>query len=395
MAFESLQSIGREKYGKMGTMALKLGMSKAATRDNSHYIRKILAVNARGSGQQINLQKSKITFSLDFDNETRSDIQSLLDIAEYNSQDKYLGLPAMVGRNKMWLFNDIKERVWRNIRGWKDIPFSFGGKEMLIKAVAQAVPTNSISLFQLPIGLRWVVGVGQSIKVFKDRWIPRPTTFKTVTTNPDSDLLVADLLDVNGWRRGHDSLSWHYDKNGGYTVKSGYRLAVEQSLVSSVELCRLCMIAWSIWENRISFLNSGKCKCAELVVFGAEAFLMEFQNSSSAVGELIALREGFLLAQFYNIRVDLAEVASLLVASILNDPLMSLRDSKFIINDIKTFLLYPGCYKCQAISKSGNTLAYKLARLAFSSAREFLWLDSSPVFPFFCVMLVLISKKKH
>ena len=59
----------------------------------------------------------------------------------------------MVGRNKKRLFNDIKERVWKKIRGWNGSFFSFGGKEILIKVVAQAVPTYSMSLFKLPVGL--------------------------------------------------------------------------------------------------------------------------------------------------------------------------------------------------------------------------------------------------
>ncbi|KAK0571580.1 hypothetical protein LWI29_018361 [Acer saccharum] len=51
-------------------------------------------------------------------------------------QDKYLGLPTLVGRNKRIVFNDIMERVWKKLRSWKDNYFSFGGKEILIRAVA-------------------------------------------------------------------------------------------------------------------------------------------------------------------------------------------------------------------------------------------------------------------
>ncbi|KAK3230363.1 hypothetical protein Dsin_002244 [Dipteronia sinensis] len=177
------------------------------------------------------------------------------------------------------------------------------------------------------------------------------------------------------------------------------------------------MLSWAVWENMNSLHNSGKGKCAELVVSGAEALLSKFQlsklasyvrppppppqrhdlrksglviaarsnqlpgNFSVVIGELIALREGLLLAQLYNITVDVVEVTSPLVASVLNDHFPSLRDSKFIVNDIKAFLLEAGCCKCQAISKSRNSLAHKLALMAFSSAREFLWLDSSHVVP--------------
>ena len=55
---------------------------------------------------------------------------------------------------------------------------------------------------QLPIkGIRWRVGRGRSILVYKDRWLPRPDTFKPISppTLP-AEAGVADLLDAeNRW----------------------------------------------------------------------------------------------------------------------------------------------------------------------------------------------------
>ncbi|KAK3223533.1 hypothetical protein Dsin_010558 [Dipteronia sinensis] len=226
-----------------------------ATSEGGLSIRKILEVYERGSGQQINFQKSKLTFSPNVSGSTVANIQSVLNIEDCNSQDSYLGLPMMVGRNKRQLFNVIKELVWKLFRGWKDSLFSFGGKEVLIKAVAQAVPVYSMSLFQLPVSLCNDL----SSMASKFCWIPRPTTFKTITAAPATDIRVADLFDVIrrgwdvdklsstllpvdkdivlsipiSWGGGCDSLSWHYDTTGVYTVQSGYRLAFDQQLVAS------------------------------------------------------------------------------------------------------------------------------------------------------------------
>ena len=72
---------------------------------------------------------------------------------EIRSYEKYLGLPSFVGRNKKSSFNYIKERVWRKLQGWEEKLLSQAGREILIKAVAQAIPTYSMNCFKLPIGL--------------------------------------------------------------------------------------------------------------------------------------------------------------------------------------------------------------------------------------------------
>ncbi|KAK3193073.1 hypothetical protein Dsin_024383 [Dipteronia sinensis] len=97
------------------------------------------------------------------------------------------------------------------------------------------------------------------------------------------------------------------------------------------------------------------------------------------VGELIALRKGLLLALFCNLHIDIAEVASPNVLSILNDPAPPVGGSKFLVQDIKAMFLDVGICKSQVISKAGNSLAHKLALEAFSSVKECHWLDSSPL----------------
>ena len=64
--------------------------------------------------------------------------------------EKYLGLPSLVGRNKRNTFNDIKEKPSKKLAGWKDKMLSKAGKEALIKAIAQAIPTYIMSCFKIP-----------------------------------------------------------------------------------------------------------------------------------------------------------------------------------------------------------------------------------------------------
>ena len=62
-------------------------------------------------------------------------------------------LPSFVGRGKKACFMQIKEQIWAKIQGWKEKLLSQAGKEVMIKAVVQSLPTSSMSVFKLPVGL--------------------------------------------------------------------------------------------------------------------------------------------------------------------------------------------------------------------------------------------------
>lgn len=72
---------------------------------------------------------------------------------EVKQYENYLGLPALVGRNKKASLMYIKERVWTKLQGWKEQHRSQAGREVLLKAIIQAIPTFAMSCFKLPITL--------------------------------------------------------------------------------------------------------------------------------------------------------------------------------------------------------------------------------------------------
>ena len=113
----------------------------------------VLAVYERGSGQKINREKTNIFFSSKTQAQVKFRIQELLGVPAIRQYEKYLGLPTLVGRAKKQSFVYIKERVWKKLQGWKEKLLSQAGREVLIKAVIQAIPTYTMSCFKLPKGL--------------------------------------------------------------------------------------------------------------------------------------------------------------------------------------------------------------------------------------------------
>ena len=85
--------------------------------------------------------------------ERRVEFVDFLGVSEVREYEKYLGLPAMGGWKKKESLNYIKERVWHKLQGWKARLLSQVGKEVLLKAVVQAIPTFAMSCFKLPMGL--------------------------------------------------------------------------------------------------------------------------------------------------------------------------------------------------------------------------------------------------
>jgi hypothetical protein len=51
------------------------------------------------------------------------------------------------------MFEYIKKKVWSRIEGWQEKLLSKAGKEIMIKAVAQAIPTYTMPCFDLTKGL--------------------------------------------------------------------------------------------------------------------------------------------------------------------------------------------------------------------------------------------------
>ncbi|XP_062103683.1 uncharacterized protein LOC133814782 [Humulus lupulus] len=123
-----------------------------ATSDSARRVLDLLHTYEKASGQQVNMAKSSVFFSLNVGDDIKNEICSLLGIQEADDNTFYLGLLTIMGRNKNVVLGFLKEKMQKRITSWDGKLLSRAGKEVLIKNVVQALPTYAMSVFLIPLG---------------------------------------------------------------------------------------------------------------------------------------------------------------------------------------------------------------------------------------------------
>ncbi|KAL0403882.1 UNVERIFIED_CONTAM: putative mitochondrial protein [Sesamum radiatum] len=291
-------------------------------------VQRLLENFEKASGLKVNLDKSFVAFSRNTSIEHREGLARVFRVQEVQRHEKYLGLPAAVGRSKKVVFQTLIDKVWLKLQSWRFIEglmadFLWHNKDvkkihwlawdkicksknkgglglkrlhafnraLLAKKLWRIIdnPNSLISriwkqryypstewymatggagssfMWQsvlasrnlIMAGLRWQIGAGRNVRIWTDSWIPRPITFQVITAPNTLSLqaLVSELITGEGaWNEAVvqeifcqedanailaispdlgrlDSLRWHFEKHGRYSVRSGYGL-FEQGTIS-------------------------------------------------------------------------------------------------------------------------------------------------------------------
>lgn len=105
----------------------------------------MLVEHERLSRQSVNFQKSDVFYSANVSQSKREELSVIIGVSNDLGEGKYLGLPSLVGRAKKRVFGFVKDKVWKRLRSWGAKSISRAGKAILIKNVAQSIPSYCMS----------------------------------------------------------------------------------------------------------------------------------------------------------------------------------------------------------------------------------------------------------
>lgn len=124
-----------------------------ASVEQAAHVKEVLECYERGTGQLVNPAKCSIMFNPKGNVAEQEEVANNLQVQVTAFEARYLGLPTARGRQKRSKFQSIKERMSKRLMDYSEKCVSSGAKEVLIKSVAQALPTYIMSVFQLPVTL--------------------------------------------------------------------------------------------------------------------------------------------------------------------------------------------------------------------------------------------------
>ncbi|XP_024196065.1 uncharacterized protein LOC112199256 [Rosa chinensis] len=131
-----------------------------AALEDCYQIQEVIETYGRASGQLVNFNKSSVVFSKNVTDYMQGEVAGLLGVEVVDFHEKYLGLPTYVGRKKSATFQYIKENLAKKLKNWQGKFLSGAGKDILIRVVAQSLPTYAMSVFQLTKGSKEEGGLG-------------------------------------------------------------------------------------------------------------------------------------------------------------------------------------------------------------------------------------------
>lgn len=104
------------------------------------------------TGQEINWHKSSVHFNRNVTVRDKGEICDTMGIRECSHRSKYLGHPFCKFQSKSEAYRKVVEKLANKLTGWKQRVLSMVGRVVLIKSIAQAIPSFIMQTVMLPRG---------------------------------------------------------------------------------------------------------------------------------------------------------------------------------------------------------------------------------------------------
>jgi hypothetical protein len=147
--FTSCTSVGMP-LGSHISYSLMILMFFQASEEQAGIIHQVISKFESGTGQLINPSKCAMMFGSKCSPQAKAKVLDVLQVTESVGDGKYLGLPSPESRMNHGKFKTTKERLVKRCNNWTEKHMTMAAKEVLIKLVAQAIPTYIMGVFKLP-----------------------------------------------------------------------------------------------------------------------------------------------------------------------------------------------------------------------------------------------------
>ncbi|KAK2662526.1 hypothetical protein Ddye_001100 [Dipteronia dyeriana] len=258
-------------------------------------------------------------------------------------------------------------------------------------------------------GSRWRVGDGKSIHIYKDHWIPRPTTFRPTSpsflgenSTVDKLFSASDWWDVDliksvffvddstailsiiiGQNRVKDSLQWHYEH------KDFHNACVARDRLPAVAINR--NLIWippdpNIYKiNCDATINVVGCLVGfGIIICNSEGLVMASSSQnitasfSPQAAEAEAIRRGMLMAIVAGLFPCLLESYAEVGVDWINSVIPLCSEIGVIIMDIQNLLKLDLYILINFVPRNANLIAHVLAKNGLSSVEDMFWLEEFP-----------------
>uniref|UniRef100_A0A803PHU9 Reverse transcriptase domain-containing protein n=1 Tax=Cannabis sativa TaxID=3483 RepID=A0A803PHU9_CANSA len=328
-----------------------------ADRNSCLALQDVFKIYSKASGQAINFSKSSILFSPNTDSNIRTLFFQTFNLEDRPFGCKYLGLPQCLSRSKHHSFSFLSDKVASVLRSWSSKCFSRAGKEVLLKAVIQAIPAYAMACFRIPVRIckgievmmaRFLGIFGEVRKIHRKSW-------KSMCQS--KLLLVAGKLgDIPGSQSASNSAQPRQ-----IPLSTGFKIFTDAAIDSVNQKHSIGVVVLDADNAVKAGFSAPFSGLVPLAFFEAkEAF------SAIQWAQLISLPVDVLLTDCKSI-VDKLSTSSW-NNSVLDD----------VLSNIQNLLSFSPRLTISYVPRENNFLAHKLAKFGLGLDNELVWNGSLP-----------------